>query len=45
MSESIAAEIAGSELVILKGLRHMAMLEAPEIFNNHLIKFCDRVCR
>jgi len=43
MSASIAAEIAGSELVVLKGLRHMAMLEAPEIFNDHLIKFCDRV--
>jgi pimeloyl-ACP methyl ester carboxylesterase len=45
MSASIAAEIAASELVVLKGLRHMAMLEAPEIFNDHLIKFCDRVCR
>jgi len=39
MSAAIAGEIKGAELVVLKGLRHMAMMEAPEIFNDHLIRF------
>jgi len=43
MSAAIAQEIAGAELVILQGLRHMAMLEAPEKFNPHLVAFCHRV--
>jgi pimeloyl-ACP methyl ester carboxylesterase len=39
MSRAIAAEIPGSETVILKGLRHMAMVEAPERFNAPLLEF------
>ena len=39
MSRAIAAEIPGSETVILKGLRHMAMVEAPERFNAPLLQF------
>ena len=42
MSAAIAAEIAASELVILPGLRHMAMVEAPRLFNQHLGDFLDR---
>ena len=43
MSAAIAAEIAGASLVILPGLRHMAMLEAPDIFNHHLSQFCATI--
>ena len=42
MSRAIAAEIAGSELVILPGLRHMALAEAPELFNAKLLAFLSR---
>lgn len=45
MSRAIAAEIPGSELVILPGLRHMALAEAPEIFNAKLLDFLNRVER
>jgi (E)-2-((N-methylformamido)methylene)succinate hydrolase len=43
MSHAIAAEIPGSELVILPGLRHMALAEAPELFNAQLLAFLSRV--
>jgi pimeloyl-ACP methyl ester carboxylesterase len=43
MSRAIAAEISGSELVILPGLRHMALAEAPELFNAKLLNFLSRV--
>ena len=43
MSRAIAAEIPGSELVILPGLRHMALAEAPELFNAQLLAFLSRV--
>ena len=39
MSRAIAAEIAGSSLVILDGLRHMALAEAPDLFNVRLMAF------
>jgi pimeloyl-ACP methyl ester carboxylesterase len=42
MSRAIAAEIPGSELVILPGLRHMALAEAPELFNAKLLGFLAR---
>lgn len=42
MSRAIAAEIAGAELVILPGLRHMALAEAPEAVNAPLIDFLHR---
>ena len=43
MSAAIAREIPASELHILKGLRHMAMLEDPEAFNAVLIRFMKTV--
>lgn len=39
MSRAIAAEIPGSSLVVLPGLRHMALAEAPEQFNRVLVDF------
>ena len=42
MSAAIAAEIPQSECVILNGLRHMAMMEAPERFNTVLISFLKK---
>lgn len=42
MSRAIAAEIAGARLVILPGLRHMAMAEAPELFTASLKSFLDQ---
>jgi pimeloyl-ACP methyl ester carboxylesterase len=42
MSRAIAAEFPGSELVILPGLRHMALAEAPEPFNAKLLGFLGR---
>lgn len=43
MSRAIAAEIPGSELVILPGLRHMALAETPDLFNARLLSFLKRV--
>jgi pimeloyl-ACP methyl ester carboxylesterase len=43
MTAAIAAEIAGSETVILPGLRHMALAEAPEAVNVPVCRFLDRV--
>jgi len=45
MSLAIAAEIPGARLVILPGLRHMALAEAPEIFNARLLDFLEQVPR
>jgi pimeloyl-ACP methyl ester carboxylesterase len=42
MTRAIAAEIAGAEVRILKGLRHMALAEAPEAVNGPLVAFLDR---
>ncbi len=39
MSRAIAAEIPGASLVIVEGLRHMALMEAPELFNGNLMSF------
>lgn len=43
MSHAIAAEIAGSETVILPGLRHMALAEDPDRVNAILLDFLNRV--
>ena len=43
MSRAIAAEIPGSSLVILEGLRHMALAEAPDLFNQKLMSFLRSV--
>lgn len=42
MTHAIAAEIPGSETHILPGLRHMAMLESPSVFNKMLIDFLNK---
>lgn len=42
MSRAIAAEIPGSELIILPGLRHMALAEAPDLFNAKLLAFLSQ---
>jgi pimeloyl-ACP methyl ester carboxylesterase len=42
MTHAIAAEIAGSETVILLGLRHMALAENPAAVNAPLLAFLDR---
>ena len=39
MSAAIAEEIPGSVVKILPGLRHMAMIEAPEHFNREVLTF------
>ena len=41
MTHAIAAEIPGAETVILTGLRHMAMMEAPAAFNEPLLSFLN----
>lgn len=43
MTFVIAAEIAGSETVILPGLRHMALMEDPPSTNAALVAFLTRV--
>jgi pimeloyl-ACP methyl ester carboxylesterase len=43
MSRAIASELPKSELVILPGLRHMALAEAPDMFNARLVDFLNRV--
>ena len=42
MSQAISSEIPRSQLVVLPGLRHMAKIEDPEQFNNHLLDFLLR---
>ena len=39
MAYSIAAEIPGAETAILPGLRHMAMMEAPDLVNERILSF------
>lgn len=43
MSRAIAAEIPEASLVILGGLRHMAMMEAPDRFNGELMSLLAMV--
>jgi pimeloyl-ACP methyl ester carboxylesterase len=43
MTRAIAAEIAGAEVLILPGLRHMALAEDPAAVNAPLRAFLDRV--
>ena len=39
MSHAIGAEISGSKVQILKGLRHMALAENPRVINDIIIDF------
>ena len=41
MTAAIAAEIAGAQTVILPGLRHMALAEAPDAVNGPIRQFLD----
>ena len=41
MTEAIARSIQGARTEILKGLRHLAMIEAPDVFNRALRTFLD----
>lgn len=43
MSAAIAAEIKGARLVILRGLRHMALAEDPEAVNRPVLEFLSEV--
>lgn len=43
MSKAIAAEIPGARLVVLSGLRHMALAEDPARVNEVLLSFLDQV--
>lgn len=45
MTRAIAAEIAGAEVRILPGLRHMALAEDPDAVNGPLAAFLDRALR
>lgn len=45
MSEAIAAEINGAQCCILKGLRHMALVENPDAVNTPLLAFLNRILR
>lgn len=45
MSIAIATEIPRARLVILKGLRHMALAEAPEAVNRPVVDFLTEVLR
>lgn len=42
MARAIVREITGAELVILPGLRHMALAERPESVNGPLLGFLER---
>ena len=43
MSRAISQEISGSQLVILPELRHMAMVECPDLFNRKLLEFLSDI--
>lgn len=43
MTHAIAAEIPGAEALILQGLRHMALAEAPEAINAPIRQFLDHL--
>ena len=42
MSQAIASEIEGAETTIVPVLRHMALVEQPELFSRPLLVFLDR---
>ena len=45
MAYAIAAEIPKSKVLILKGLRHMALAEAPDTVNKPIKEFLNEVAR
>ncbi|MEM9331912.1 MAG: alpha/beta fold hydrolase [Pseudomonadota bacterium] len=42
MSRDIAGEISGSELIIVPNLRHLGLMENPDLFCNHLVRFLNQ---
>lgn len=42
MSRAIASEIEGAEVIILPGLKHMGLVERPELFTGPVLEFLDR---
>ncbi len=42
MTRAIAADISGSDVCILRGLRHMALAEDPDAVNGPLVDFLNR---
>lgn len=42
MAHAIAAEIPGAEAVIVPGLQHLGLLEAPDAFTAPVLDHCDR---
>ena len=45
MAQAISEEILGSEIVIVPELKHLGLLEEPEVFINSLQVFLDRYWR
>ena len=45
MAQAISEEILGSEVVIVPELKHLGLLEEPEVFINSLQVFLDRYWR
>jgi pimeloyl-ACP methyl ester carboxylesterase len=43
MSHAIAAELAGSDCIIVPGLQHMGLVEDPDLFTGPLLRFLDPV--
>jgi pimeloyl-ACP methyl ester carboxylesterase len=43
MSHAIAAEIDGAETIVVPNLKHMGLVEKPELFTGPLIRFLDEV--
>jgi 3-oxoadipate enol-lactonase len=42
-SQSIHEGIAGSKLVIIPKMLHLTNVEAPELFNAHLLEFLKQI--
>ncbi len=42
LSRDISRHIAGSQLKVIPGAGHMVMMEAPEEFNNSVLRFMDK---
>ena len=45
MAQAISEEILGSEIVIVPELKHLGLLEEPEVFISSLQVFLDRYWR
>ena len=43
MSQSIAGEIKGSQVIIVPGLQHMGLTENPSFFINALVEFLEKI--